>query len=185
MKILNYEKAIQNNATVDFLLGKNIYHFPDSDWHPDLHKGSDTFYFIREYGLKYGEDKMMEQFVKDLKKSLELSVNPFEFLLISTYIYIYTKDFYEKIFSTPLQLDEQTTNLIKYHYNKLMEIYDDTDIKFKSEYDLIKKYGYNKDKLGNNNLNISIIEANANFFINNIIAKYQLIEEKFGLDLLN
>jgi hypothetical protein len=48
MKILNYEKAIQNNATIDFLLGKNVYHFPDSDWHPDLHKGSDTFYFIRE-----------------------------------------------------------------------------------------------------------------------------------------
>lgn len=185
MNSSNYKRAIQKKETIDFLLGNGEYHYPDIEWHPDLHIGRYTFEQIRDYGRIYGGEKMMRQFVKDLKKSLKLNLNSFEFLLISTYIYIYIRDYYEKKILTSLHLDEETIELIKYHYYNFIKIYDATDINFKSEYDLLKKYGYKKDNIENNTQNISIIEANMNFFINNIIAKYNFIKERFGIDLLS
>ena len=63
MVTINYKTAIVRGKTVDFLLGNNEYHYPDVEWHPDLHISGYTFMSIREFGKEYGENKMMIQFI--------------------------------------------------------------------------------------------------------------------------
>lgn len=125
-----------------------------------LHTGYITFRYIEEYGKKQGELKMLEQFKGDIKKVLKLNLTSFEFLAISTYIYI-RHFFEEKKFKIEWIPDEETKILIKKHYNSFLNQYEPSE-----------------------EFNNRFPKENNGYFLRNIIAKYRQIKERFGIDLL-
>jgi hypothetical protein len=157
----NYEIAIKEDRTIDFLLGREEYHYADDQFSSVLHTSRYTFDDIKDYGEKYGEAEMLKQFKEDIKKVLELDLATFEFLNISTYIYIYMLDYKERSLSIEWIPDEETKTLIKKHYNDFVNRYIPT-IDFNNQFP----------------------KQNNGFFLRNIIAKYSQIKERFGVDLL-
>jgi hypothetical protein len=156
-----YKRAIKQGRTIDFLLGREEYLFPDREW-GGLHTGYITFSYIEEYGKKHGEEKMLKQFKADIKKALQLNLDTNDFLTISGYIYIYMRHFYkEKSISIEWIPDEETKMLIKKNYNSFLDQFDPSE-KFDSHFP----------------------KQSNGFFLDNIISKYKFIKERFGIDLL-
>lgn len=89
-----YEEAIAKGETVNFLLGRGSYLYPDYDW-GGTHTPSLTFIDIMKFAEKYGNERMLKQLEEDLQSALQNPLNPSDFLNIVTYVHIYGVKFYE------------------------------------------------------------------------------------------
>lgn len=157
-----YENAIRKDQTIEFLLGRGDYLYADRE-SAGLHTPYITFADIEEYGRIYGQAKMLKHFKADIKKVLQLDLDPNDFLTVSTYIWIYMLDFYEqKSLSIEWIPDEEIKMLIKKHYDDFVSRFDPTE-----------------------EFNNQFPKQSNGFFVRNIMAKYRQIKERFGVDLLD
>ncbi|MEN2412439.1 hypothetical protein [Flavobacterium mesophilum] len=157
-----YEQAIKLGRTVDFLLGRREFFYEEDVFSKELHDCSRTFLDILDYRKKYGEVKMLKRFEIDIKKVLKKELTPYDFSIISYYIFIYMRHFYEeKDLEIEWFPDRKTKRLIRKHY-----------------YNFYGKFNF-KD-----NFNYKFPVESNGFFLSNIMANFQFIKERFGVDLL-
>lgn len=121
-----YERAIERNETIDFLLGKGIYYMP-VDLHEwcGQHAPSNSFRHMEEYARIYSDERMLKCLEEDIRQILmreNLSTEYFNFTL--NYIWLYYSAFYlDKILTVKWEISTTIKERITCHLNNFIHLY--------------------------------------------------------------
>lgn len=157
----NYSIAISKHEETDFLLGKKEYLSPDNERY-GKHQTHITFRHIKEYATEVGATEMLEKLMADIKRILMSSISAEEFSMITNYIFLCLRGYYEDgIFNAELTIDEEFKVLYRHELSELEE-----------------KVGQSIS-LGN----IESTEYTDEFYLNNAKRFASMIKDKFGISL--
>jgi hypothetical protein len=121
-----YERAVDRNETIDFLLGKGLYYMPTDlrEW-CGQHDPGNSFRHMEEYTRIYGNEKMLrylEQDMIELLKLENLSTEHFNFIV--DYVRRYQNAFHNrKILHLKWEVSTDIKGRITYHLNNFTHLY--------------------------------------------------------------
>jgi len=117
----DYLTAISKHEETDFLLGRKGYLSPDNERY-GKHQSHITFRTIKEYAREAGASAMVEKLLADIKRILTENINAEEFSMITSYIFLCLRGYYEdRIFDALLMIDEEFRILYLHKLNQLEE----------------------------------------------------------------
>jgi len=121
-----YERAMERNGTIDFLLGKGLYYMP-VDLHEwcGQHAPANSFRHMEEYTRIYSNEKMLRCLEQDSGEILareNISTEDFNFIL--NYIWLYHTAFYtNKTLTIKWEISTAIKERITYHLNNFVHLY--------------------------------------------------------------
>ena len=155
-----YDHAIQHDETREFLLGEGTYLYPDYDW-AGIHTPSLTFEDIIAYGKLKGNDVMQKRLESDIDEVLAGEVTTHNLVIIKTYIWIYARRFYEEKEGLPeWNISNKTKALFKQQLEKFTGLYGTGGGEFKRN------------------------SENNEFNVEQLVASIRLMQERFGINLM-
>jgi hypothetical protein len=161
-----YAKAIKKGKEFEFLTGKDEYRYGAFDYRePDIHDVSLTTYDIVQYAEIFGEEQMLKQLSKDLKKTSQLAKTPWDISMVVAHISNIISCFFEGELQNQFKIDEELKRVIK-----------------KKVEEFAKQYGTEVEKF---EPDFRINEKDHVYYYYNTLRRIASLNERYKINLLN
>lgn len=118
-----YERAVLRNETLDFMLGKGVYHQYERQ-NCGQHEPFYMFPFIEQYAAKFGNEKMLKMFERDITTLVkQKDLSPEHFTLVIEYIRYYLERFQEGRLKLEWRLPVEIKKALNRHLNNYIALY--------------------------------------------------------------